>query len=226
MIVVVGGQKGGSGKSTTAINLAVELIKRDFNVCLLESDKQPTTSTWAKRRKEKPELAHIDCFQKYGNISIKALELNGRYDCVIVDTSGKDSYELRVGLTVADMLICPIKPSQADLDTLPTVYGIVKKAMEINKRLIPKTLITMAPTNPKITETAETRHYLGQFQGMEPLEAFIKTRKVYRDTLSDGLGVVESSNKDAKQEIEALTSEVLSHLWNLKRKDKEISKFF
>ena len=126
-----------------------------------------------------------------------------------------------MGLTVADMLICPIKPSQADLDTLPTVYDIVKKAIEINKRLIPKTLITMAPTNPKITETAETRHYLGQFQGMEPLEAFIKTRKVYRDTLSDGLGVVESPNKDAKQEIEALTSEVLTHLWNLTERGHE-----
>jgi chromosome partitioning protein len=209
MIILIGSQKGGCGKSTTAVNISAELAGRGHDVVIVDADRQCTSANWAMDRIENPVLAKVHCIQKYENIRDTLLDLNKRYEYVIVDAAGRDSRELRTGMTAAHILIVPFRPSQPDLDTLPNMQEIIIQAKDLNPDLKVYGLITMAPTNPIIHEEADARECLIDYPEIKLLSTMIRDRKVYRDAMSDGLSVVEMDNPKAKAEIKKLIEEVL-----------------
>ena len=210
MIILIGSQKGGCGKSTTAVNISAELAGRGHDVVLVDADRQCTAANWAMDRVENPALAKVHCVQKYENIRDTLLDLDKRYEYVIVDASGRDSRELRTGMTGAHILVVPFRPSQPDLDTLPNMQEIIIQAKDLNPGLKVYGLITMAPTNPIIHEEADARECLKDYQEIKLLSTMIRDRKVYRDAMSEGLGAVEMDNIKAKIEIKKLVAEVLN----------------
>jgi chromosome partitioning protein len=209
MIILIGSQKGGCGKSTTAVNMSAELAGRGHDVVLVDADRQCTSANWAMDRVENPVLAKVHCIQKYENIRDTLLDLDQRYEYVIVDAAGRDSRELRTGMTAAHILIVPFRPSQPDLDTLPNMQEIIIQAKDLNPDLKVYGLITMAPTNPIIHEEADARECLIDYPEIKLLSTMIRDRKVYRDAMSDGLSVVEMDNPKAKAEIKKLIAEIL-----------------
>ncbi|SJM94641.1 AAA family ATPase [Crenothrix polyspora] len=209
MIILIGSQKGGCGKSTTAVNISAELAGKGHDVVLVDADRQSTAANWAMDRAENKALAKVNCVQKYDNIRDTLLDLDKRYEYVIVDAAGRDSRELRTGMTAAHILIVPFRPSQPDLDTLPNMQEIIIQAKDLNPELKIFGLITMAPTNPIVHEEAEARDCLNDYPEIKPLSTMIRDRKVYRDAMSDGLSVVEMDNAKAKMEIKKLVEEIL-----------------
>jgi chromosome partitioning protein len=209
MIILIGSQKGGCGKSTTAVNICAELAGKGHDVVLVDADRQCTSANWAMDRIENTELAKVHCIQKYENIRDTLLDLDKRYEYVIVDAAGRDSRELRTGMIAAHMLIVPFRPSQPDLDTLPNMQEIIIQAKDLNPDLKVYGLITMAPTNPIIQEETDARECLKDYPEIKLLSTMIKDRKVYRDAMSDGLSVVEMNNPKAKAEIKRLIEEIL-----------------
>jgi chromosome partitioning protein len=210
MIILVGSQKGGVGKSTTAVNISVALAIKGHDVILVDADRQSSASNWADDRKENPNLPKVHSTQKYDNIRETLLDFNDRYDYVIVDAAGRDSRELRTGMTAAHILIIPLRPSQLDLNTLPKMQEIITQAKDLNPKLKAFGLITMSPTNPIISESNDAREILQNYPEITLLKSFISDRKVYRDAMIEGLGVVEMDNSKAKQEINKLLAEVLA----------------
>jgi chromosome partitioning protein len=209
MIILIGSQKGGCGKSTTAVNICAELAGKGHDVVLVDADRQCTSANWAMDRVEKPALAAVHCVQKYENIRDTLLDLDKRYEYVIVDAAGRDSRELRTGMTAAHILVVPFRPSQPDLDTLPNMQEIIIQAKDLNHNLKVYGLITMAPTNPVIHEETDARECLIDYPEIKLLSTMIRDRKVYRDAMSEGLGVVEMDNPKAKMEIKKLVEEIL-----------------
>jgi chromosome partitioning protein len=208
MIILVGSKKGGVGKSTLTTNIAAFLAVHKKDVILVDADIQRTSSNWYSDRCE-TSLPQIECVQKYDNIKKTLSDLSKRYEYVIVDCQGRDSAELRTGLLAADIVIVPCKPSQADLDTIPIMSDMIKQAREMNEDLRAFCVLTMSPTNPVITEIAESREFLTMFSEIQLLETIISERKVYRDALASGYSVCEMDNDKAKHEIESLIKEVL-----------------
>jgi chromosome partitioning protein len=209
MIILIGSQKGGCGKSTTAVNICAELAGKGHDVVLVDADRQCTSANWVMDRIENTALAKVNCVQKYENIRDTLLDLDKRYGYVVVDAAGRDSRELRTGMTAAHILVVPFRPSQPDLDTLPKMQEIITQAKDINPNLNVFGLITMAPTNPVIHEEADARDCLNDYPEINLLNTIIRDRKVYRDAMSDGFGVVEMSNDKAKEEIKNLVEEIL-----------------
>ncbi len=209
MIILIGSQKGGCGKSTTAVNLCAVLSCKGYDIMLVDADRQATAANWALDRAENSHLPPVHCIQKYENIRETLLDLEKRYDHVIVDAAGRDSRELRTGMIAADILIIPFRPSQPDLDTLANMQEIILQAKDLNPKLKIFGLLTLAPTNPLINETNEAMEFLSDFKDIQLLETIIRDRKIYRDTMSDGIGVVESNNEKAANEIHALIKEIL-----------------
>jgi chromosome partitioning protein len=209
MIILIGSQKGGCGKSTTAVNICAELAGKGHDVVLVDADRQCTSANWVMDRIENTALAKVNCVQKYENIRDTLLDLDKRYGYVVVDAAGRDSRELRTGMTAAHILVVPFRPSQPDLDTLPKMQEIIIQAKDINPNLNVFGLITMAPTNPVIHEEADARDCLNDYPEINLLNTIIRDRKVYRDAMSDGFGVVEMSNDKAKEEIKNLVEEIL-----------------
>jgi chromosome partitioning protein len=129
---------------------------------------------------------------------------------VLIDASGRDSKSLRTGLTVADKFLCPIRASQADLETLPHICQLIDAAKDFNENLVSKVVISCASTNPSINEAEKAKGLLDNFtEYLTLLQTTIMERKVYRDALLQGAGVVELNNNKASVEITDLVNELL-----------------
>jgi len=209
MILVIGSQKGGCGKSTTTASICAALVNQGKDIVLVDADRQATSANWAADREQDNTLFPVPCVQKYDNIRSTLVDLDKRYEYVVVDAAGRDSRELRTGMTAAHLLIVPFRPSQPDLDTLPHMQEVITQAQDLNENLQVFGLLTMNPTNPSVNEEAEAREYFQEFPIIQPLKTMIYDRKVYRDSMSVGRGVTEMNNPKAKAEIENLLREIL-----------------
>jgi len=209
MIILLGSQKGGCGKSTTAVNLCAELARTGGDVVLVDADRQGTASRWAEDRQAK-QAPVVHCVQKYDNVRETLFDLNKRYEFVVVDAAGRDSRELRTAMTAAHVLLVPFRPSQPDLDTLSALEDIITAAKDLNPDLSVLGVLTMAPTNPSVHEVGEARAYLSEYPEIRALRSVIRDRKIYRDAMSEGLGVVEMGNDKARAEIQLLVQEIFN----------------
>ena len=124
--------------------------------------------------------------------------------------AGRDSRELRTGMTATHVLLVPMRPSQPDLDTLPTLQAIITQAKDLNPGLRAYGVLTMAPTNPVVQEVKEARAYLLDYPDIRLLTTIVCDRKVYRDVISDGRGVVDTDNRKAVAEVRSLFKEVFT----------------
>ena len=117
MIVVVGGIKGGSGKTTVATNLAVIRAGEGRDVLLIDADDQETASDFTILRNERQEgCASYTSIKLTGAaVRTETLRLRSKYDDVIIDTGGRDTTSQRAALTVADILLVPFVPRSFDV---------------------------------------------------------------------------------------------------------------
>jgi chromosome partitioning protein len=219
MIICVGGQKGGTGKSTTAVCLAAWLAGQKRDVLLIDANSaQGTASNWAERRAaHHGDAPRVNCVEKSGNIYEAVRDLAERYDEVIIDSGGQDSKELRTALPTSHILLTPTRPSQADIETLIYVADLVNQARDFNPKLEARVLITNAPANPAIKLVDEAKELLSDLSDTFSVSpTVIYNRKAYIDALTAGLGVHELNNSKAAAEIEALGRELLT--WQKKNK--------
>jgi chromosome partitioning protein len=210
MIICVGGQKGGTGKSTTAVCLAAWLAGEGKDVLLVDANAtQGTASNWAERRLANDGVPKLTCIEKSGNIYETVRNMATKYDFVVIDSGGQDSKELRTALPTSHLLLTPTRPSQADIETLVYVADLVEKARDFNPQLEARVLITNAPPNPAIKLVDEARELLVELgETFSICQTVIFNRKVYIDALTGGLGVTEMGNTKAADEIESLGREI------------------
>jgi chromosome partitioning protein len=212
MIILIGSQKGGVGKSTISVNICATLSNQGKDVLLVDTDRQSSSSNWAEDRAENSSLPTVNWVQKYDNIRSSLIDLNKRYEYVIVDAAGRDSKELRTGLVAADILLMPVRPSQFDLDTIPTMREMVEEVKEeLNPNLKFMAVLSMGPTNPIINEAGDAKVFFKEYSDIHLLKTIIRERKVYRDSIAAGrgLGVIEMNNIKARNEINEVIKEVL-----------------
>lgn len=208
MIVLFGGEKGGTGKSTLATNLAVWLTKQGRDVILMDTDLQRTASHWVDRRNAMDGLSTVHCTERRGNVFHALRDLAKRYDEVIVDAGGRDSEELRTALVAAHKVYVPLKASQPDIETSVHMNELVNLARAMNSNLKAAAIVSMAPTNPVVHEADEALDVLTELPALTLSGVIIRERKVYRDAIAEGRGVVEMNNEKAIAEIEALAKEI------------------
>lgn len=209
MILLLGGEKGGSGKSCLAQNLAVWLQARGGDVLLLDADPQGTTADWAAERADQGDLPAIPVVQAHGNIRQTLLDLRGRYRQIVVDAGGADSEALRSAMTVATHMLIPFRPKRRDLKTLPKVENLARLAMAVNPQLTVRAVITQCPALPSQGQRIlDAKEACSSF-GVQPLEAITTARNIYDDADENGRSVLESgADPRAIEEIEMLAQEL------------------
>lgn len=210
-IHIIGGQKGGTGKSTVATNLAVALQRLGRDVLIVDADRQRTASRWAGRRQADEKLPRITATECTGNLFHTLDDLSHRYDDLIVDAGGHDSVELRTALVVADHLYSPVQASQADLETLGTMTELVEQAKAMNARLGAHLLLTRAPTNPAVSDTRDALELLSTYPSFTICSTIIRDRKAFKDAMFFGKGALEMNDPKAALEIDSLVRELLDH---------------
>jgi len=213
MIVLIGGEKGGPGKTTLATNLAVIRTKETEDLLLIDTDRQPTASYWCSVREDhqvKPRIASIQKFEKA--VRTETLALKEKYRDIVIDAGGRDSLELRSALLVANKAIFPLRPSQFDLWTLGRLNTLVERAMELNEQLQAFIVINQASPNPIVKEVEETREIISEFKLLKLLETHICERIAFRRAAIQGMAVTEYKPEDTKaiEEINNLYQEVFN----------------
>lgn len=210
-IILIGGEKGGTGKTTLAVNLAALRALQGRDVLLIDTDVQASASYWAQSRDEAQTRPRIACIQKFGKgLPTEVRDLARRYQDLIIDAGGRDSVELRSSLVVAERVFIPIQPSQFDIWTLGRMDDLVRTAQGFNAELRASVVISRASTNPSVNEAAEARTLLADFEHLRLANAIIRDRIAYRKAARDGLSVDELKPSDPKaiEEMQALFREV------------------
>lgn len=211
-IVLIGGEKGGTGKTTLATNLAATLAQRGKDVLLLDTDRQGTASFWAAVREEAEVEPRIATVQKFGKgLPAQVQDLAGRYDEVIIDAGGRDSMELRYALGVCDRAYVPVQPFQFDIWTIRQMDELVSMARGFNPDLSASIVLNRVSTNPSVREDKETREFFAEegFENLSIVDPILHERIAFRKSARDGLSVAEwKADTKASLEMNQLYKEI------------------
>jgi len=206
MIILIGGEKGGPGKTTLATNIAAIRTKEMEDVLLIDTDRQPTSSYWCSLREDKGIKPRVSSIQKYDkSVRTEVLELKKKFTDIIIDAGGRDSPELRGSLLVCDKAIFPLRPSQFDLWTLGRLNILVETAMEINEGLKSYIVINQSSPNPAVKEAEEMKEFLREFKNIKLLETVVCERIAFRRAALNGMAVTEYRPEDNKANEEMLS---------------------
>lgn len=204
-VITLAQQKGGSGKTTLAVNLGVALARQGARVALLDTDPQGSLGRWFMTRLERlgdPGL-EFSTASAWG-VSYEVDKLRRAADFVIIDTPPKVDADLRPALRAADLVVVPVAASHVDLWATEGVLDLCgregKEALMVMNRTRSGTRLA--------TEVAKAAQGLGARIAVAGLGA----RVSYAETLGKGLGVAESGASAAATEMRALTDEVLAEM--------------
>ena len=150
-IIAVGNEKGGSGKSTTALHLAVYLLHQGHRVATVDVDsRQQTLTRYVRNRRSTIEAAgrdipmpkHVHLPTAWGDsirenqrieldLFTRAIAgLRGEVDYIVIDTPGFDGNLARLAHGAADTLVTPINDSMIDLDVLARIDAVTGEPIE------------------------------------------------------------------------------------------------
>jgi chromosome partitioning protein len=189
-------QKGGTAKTTTAINLAVEAIAHGIEAIVIDLDPQVSACDWKDIRGNIPPLVaatpvpHLDR-------TLKTAAANGA-DLAIIDTAGRTNDAAGAAARAADLILVPLQPSLADLKTLAVTLDIIRLAGERPARAL---LTRVKAGGSRHDDTAAWLFT----QGIEVCPANLGERVIYQDAYARGLGVAElDPASKAASEIKAV----------------------
>ena len=212
MMILVGGEKGGSGKSCLAQNLAVYFARDKKSIVLMvDCDPQRTTSDWIQARNGDPSLPAINCIQLYGKIRNDLLSLNQHYDYVVVDCGGQDNLALRAAMSVADHVIIPLRPKRRDLKTVPHMEDMLSTCKMVNPKMLASFVVTQCPSLPsQANRMLEAKEVCSSY-GINVLNAVTFNRNIYDDSEEQGSSVLEIDPEGkAAAEMSAIAEELLA----------------
>ncbi|PVE24150.1 cobyrinic acid a,c-diamide synthase [Microvirga sp. KLBC 81] len=175
-------QKGGTGKSSLAVSLAVAAAESGLKVVVLDIDPQGTTGEWYKRRTaEAPEVHSLAW--TYLPSRLYTFDRQG-YDLAIVDTPGADSHAASEAMRQAHFCLLPVRPSVADIEaSKPTVRYL-------NERDKPFAFVlNQCPTGGRTSRTSNARMALQLLGSL--CDPTLAHRSDHVDALASGLGVTE-----------------------------------
>lgn len=202
MIVVVGGIKGGSGKTTIATNLCVLRAQDKKKVLLVDADEQRSASIWSFQRDQLNIETSWSTIQLAGKaLHTQIQRMKQDYDDIIIDVGGRDTTSQRSALVVADVYLVPFKPRSLDIWTIGDVKNVINEMKVVNPNLKAYALINQGDS--KGNDNEDSIQILEECEDLKCLSFTIGQRKAFSNAAADGLGVIELKTQDKKatQEI-------------------------
>ncbi|MGV2417822.1 MAG UNVERIFIED_CONTAM: AAA family ATPase [Paenibacillus polymyxa] len=186
-VVSIVGMKGGSGKSTVGIHLAVCAEVSGLSSAIIDTDPQGSAYKWFERREaETPSVIREpdpDALPRLTSIA-----KNNGTDLLIIDTAGKAETVALAACEIADLILVPIRPTQFDLETLGTVKRMARIAEKLDRTWVVISQMPASSTRPVLQAVEGIAAY-----GLQLSPVRLKTRLDFSDSMASGLTATEQA---------------------------------
>lgn len=207
MIVTVGNTKGGVGKTTIALNLAIVRAAAGRDVLLIDGDEQQTAITFTELRSAQLGQAGYTAVSLQGGaIRTQVRQLAPKYDDIIIDVGGRDTGSLRAALTITNTFLIPVQPRSFDIWAIDQVAELVKEAREaLNPDL--RSCIFLNAADAQGHDNEDSADALKDAEAIELLTTIIGRRKAFPNAAAAGKAITEQTAKEGRDQkaIQELT---------------------
>jgi len=207
-VITICQQKGGTGKTTLAVHLALAFIKyHNFKVAIIDTDPQGSLGKWYMVRSEKKILNKSLNFKTASlwGAQYESKILKKDHDVIIIDTPPKIESDARPSIEAADLVLIPMTPSHVDFWATEAIVEIAKKA---NKKI----LIQINRANQRSKLISKTNEYIKSIN-VSSTNTIIGNRQIYASSMGEGKTAVEKQKKsNAVEEMKKLSDQILEEL--------------
>lgn len=201
MILVVGGIKGGSGKTTLATNLCQMRAAMGKKVLLVDADDQGSAHEWYLQRDANGSYSDLSYSARFVMVSMTGrtvysnlIKMQHDYDDIIVDSGGRDSVSQRAAISAADTVLLPFRPRSLDVWTLCGAKRLIEEC--VNDKIKAYAVINQADSKGK--NNSEALDVLQECNVIKSLPLFIGNRVAFANASAQGLGIFELIPRDEK----------------------------
>ena len=204
-VITISQQKGGTGKTTLAVHLALAFIKyHNLKVAIIDTDPQGSLGKWFMIRTEK-KVSNDNLTFKTASLwgaQYESKALKKDHDIVIIDTPPKIESDARPSIESADLVLIPMAASHVDFWATGAIVEIAKKA---NKKI----LIQINRSNQRSKLISKTNDFIKSLN-LSATKTIIGNRQIYASSMGEGKTAVEKQKKsNAVEEIKLLSEQVL-----------------
>ena len=207
-VITISQQKGGSGKTTLAVHLALAFIKyHNLKVAVIDTDPQGSLGKWFMIRTEK-KVSNDNLTFKTASLwgaQYESKTLKKDHDIVIIDTPPKIESDARPSIESADLVLIPVAASHVDFWATGAIVDIAKKA---NKKI----LIQINRSSQSSKLISKTNEFIKSLD-LSATKTIIGNRQIFAASMGEGKTAIEKQKKsNAVEEIKNLSEQILSEL--------------
>lgn len=208
MILMIGNTKGGVGKTTLAVQIAIARALAGHDVWLIDGDRQGTATAAMAARAESGRKPSIACAQYVDGVSLRSQveRQKSKWEDIIIDVGGRDSTALRASLVVCEKVLVPFAPRTYDVWALEDMAKLIDEAKSVGGNFVAYAVLNQADPVDSSTDNKEAAAAVHEIHQFCYLPTPIRRRKAFSNASGAGLGVSELVPRDPKAvaELESL----------------------
>jgi chromosome partitioning protein len=199
MILTVGHTKGGAGKTTLAVQIALTQAIAGRDVLLVDGDAQRSAQTAMTIRTKAGRTPGLACvhFTDGPLLRSQVQRQASKYQDVVIDAGGHDSATLRAAVSVCDAVLVPFVPRSIDVWALEDMAKLIEEARSIRDGLLALAVLNRADPGAS-PDNREAAAALADFPVLTLLDSPIGNRKAIANATGQGLAVSELTPRDPK----------------------------
>ena len=203
-------EKGGTGKSTLATNIATALHRSGKKVVLLDADPQGTARDWRAASPESADLPPVLAADRPPILTSSLLGLSADY--AIIDAPAKAESMSAAIVKIANVALLVIQPSGADVWASGAAVKLIQAKHEIGGQINAAFLVNRASGATKLSKLIKDGNW-NEYDGIDQLDAVVSDRAVFARAMTDGVSVYDMNDSKAKFEIDMIIEELEAAEW-------------